>query len=318
MPTEDRWAVKTDKLTKTYGGDVRAVVDLDLRLREQTVYALLGPNGAGKTTTLSMLNTLVRPTSGTAVVAGFDIHEDPNAVRRSIGVTFQEMVLDRDLTGRQVLDLHARLYRMDPTEREARIESLVTLIELEESIDRLVKTYSGGMKRRLELARGLMTQPEILFLDEPTLGLDPQNRTKLWEYIQDLKAEARLTLLLTTHYMVEAAELADQVGIIDRGRLVVEGSPAQLVAEMGAHVIRVSGHGQGKQFMDRIRGLEYVDGVHESGEVLQVGVDNGDRRLPEIVSMAAASGYAIEDVSVAKPSLGDVFLKYTGRELRDT
>lgn len=206
---------------------------------------------------------------------------------------------------------------MDSALRERRIRTLVELIELQESIDRLVKTYSGGMKRRLELARGLMTRPKILFLDEPTLGLDPQNRTKLWEYIGGLKEESQLTLMLTTHYMEEAEALADRVGIIDRGRLVVEGTPAALIAEMGADVIRISGHGEQSEFIAKVRPLDYVDGVHVSGELLQIGVDNGNHRLPEVVAVASENGYVIEDIAVAKPSLGDVFLKYTGRQLRD-
>jgi ABC-2 type transport system ATP-binding protein len=311
------WAIETHQLTKQYAGDVLAVDGLDLRISEHTIYALLGPNGAGKTTAISILTTLIPPTSGIARVAGYDVQSQGRDVRASIGVTFQDVVLDRDLTGRQVLDLHGRLYHMDSTRRESRIRTLIDLVELQESIDRLVKTYSGGMKRRLELARGLMTQPKILFLDEPTLGLDPQNRAKLWEYIGQLKEKSRLTLMLTTHYMEEAQILADRVGIIDRGRLVVEGAPAELIAEMGADVVRLTGHGQQAKFLERVHVLDYVQGVHVSGDLLQIGVDNGNHRLPEVVSVALANGYVIEDIAVAKPSLGDVFLKYTGRQLRD-
>jgi ABC-2 type transport system ATP-binding protein len=311
------WAIEAQGLTKIYTGDVLAVEDLDLRVATNTIYALLGPNGAGKTTTISMLTTLIEPTSGTATVAGYDVTRQPNDVRRHIGVTFQDIVLDRDLTGRQVLDVHGRLYRMDKAERERRIDELVDLVELGDAVDRLVKTYSGGMKRRLELARGLLTQPQILFLDEPTLGLDPQNRAKLWEYIEHLKSDAGLTLLVTTHYMEEAETLADTVGIIDHGNLITEGTPQELIDEMGADVIRIAGHGDHDQFITRVQALPFVDRVNVTDNIIQIGVDNGNHRLPDVVTAASGNGYVIEDISVAKPSLGDVFLKYTGRQLRD-
>lgn len=317
MTDNDSWSIEARGLTKVYAGDVLAVEDLDLSVETNTIYALLGPNGAGKTTTISMLTTLIEPTSGTATVTGYDVTRQPNDVRRHIGVTFQDVVLDRDLTGRQVLDVHGRLYKMDKAERQRRIDELVDLVELGDAIDRLVKTYSGGMKRRLELARGLLTQPKILFLDEPTLGLDPQNRAKLWEYIQHLKSDAGLTLLLTTHYMEEAETLADTVGIIDHGNLITEGAPRELVDEMGADVIRIAGHGDHDEFITEVEALSFVDGVNVIDNIIQIGVDNGNRRLPEVVTAASGNGYVIEDISVAKPSLGDVFLKYTGRQLRD-
>lgn len=314
---KQRRAIEAQGLTKIYTGDVLAVDDLDLRVAGNTIYALLGPNGAGKTTTISMLTTLIEPTDGTATVAGYDVRRQATEVRKHIGVTFQDIVLDRDLTGRQVLDVHGRLYRMDKAERQRRIEELVALVELDDAIDRLVKTYSGGMKRRLELTRGLLTRPRILFLDEPTLGLDPQNRAKLWEYIEHLKADEGLTLLLTTHYMEEADTLADTVGIIDHGKLIAEGTPQALVNEMGADVISIAGHGDHDEFITKVKSLPFVDGVHIADNLIQIGVDNGNHRLPEVVTAASSNGYVIEDISVAKPSLGDVFLKYTGRQLRD-
>lgn len=209
---------------------------LNLKIASGLTYALLGPNGAGKTTTISMLTTLLEPTSGRATVSGFDVQRQADKVRQQIGVTFQEIVLDPDLTGRQVLDVHGRLYRQGKAERGDKIEELTSLVELKEALDRTVKTYSGGMKRRLELARGLMTELQILFLDEPTQSLDPQNRTAIWTYLHQLREQTGLTILLTTHYMEETEALADRVGIIDRGRLVIEGSPADLIEEMGAQV----------------------------------------------------------------------------------
>ena len=311
-------AVEARGLVKWYGDDVLAVDGIDLRIENGTAYALLGPNGAGKTTTISMLTTLVEPTEGSAEVAGYDIVRQAGQVRQRIGVTFQELALEDDLTGRQVLDYHGRLYRMRGKARRDKAAELLALVELEDSADRLCGTYSGEMRRRLELARGLLTEPEVLFLDEPTLGLDVQNRARVWEYIRGLQEDRGLTLLLTTHYMDEAEELADRVGIIDRGRLAVEGTPSELIEQMGADGVRIAGKGDAGAVIERIGGLPYVQSAAEAGGFLQIGVDSGNRRLADLVSVAADTGFVIEDVSVAKPGLGDVFLKHTGRQLRDT
>jgi ABC-2 type transport system ATP-binding protein len=264
-----------------------------------------------------MLTTLIEPTAGSAKVVGFDVVRQAGEVRSRIGVTFQETVLDDDFTGRQVLDYHGRLYGQDKAQRQAKITELLTLVELEEAADRRCGTYSGGMKRRLELARGLMTEPEMLFLDEPTLGLDPQNRVGIWDYIRNLKEQRGLTLLLTTHYMEEAERLADQVGIIDHGRIVTEGTPRELVDQMGADVIHIEGHGDKDTFVKQIEALPYVETVITGNGIIQTGVDSGNRRLAEVVTLANNTDFTIEDISVTKPSLGDVFLKYTGRQFRD-
>jgi ABC-2 type transport system ATP-binding protein len=317
----EQLAIETHGLVKTYNpgkeDEVQAVRGIDLRILRQTIYALLGPNGAGKTTTLSMLTTLIQPTAGAAIIAGHDVAREPDQIRRHIGVTFQEIVLDDDLTGRQVLDYHGRLYRMSKQERKARIDELLNLVELEEAADRVTQGYSGGMKRRLELIRGLMSMPEILFLDEPTQGLDPQNRANMWAYIRNLRDEQGLTLLLTTHYMEEAETLADTVGIIDHGKLVVEGTPQELIDEMGADVIRVAGSGDASPYLTKLQALPYVQGVNAGEALIQIGVDNGNQRLAEVIHLAGNNGFRIEDISIAKPTLGDVFLKHTGRQLRD-
>ena len=310
-------AIETKGLVKKFGDEILAVDGIDLSIQANTIYALLGPNGAGKTTTVSILTTLIEPTSGTANVLGFDVVHQANDVRNNIGVTFQEMVIDGDLTGRQVLDYHGRLYRLGADKRKKIIKELLALAELEEAADRRVKTYSGGMKRRLELVRGLMTNPRVLFLDEPTTGLDPQNRTSIWRYIRNLKENNQLTILLTTHYMEEAEELADIVGIIDHGRLVVEGAPRELTNKMGADTIQIIGNGNGESFTNQLKSISFVQGVVNTDELIQIGVDSGNKRLAEVVSLATRSNFTIEDISVAKPSLGDVFLKYTGRQLRD-
>jgi len=311
-------AIEAHGLVKRYG-EVTAVAGVDLTIAPHSIYALLGPNGAGKTTTISMLTTLVPPTAGSARVAGYDVTSQARQVRRQIGVTFQDIVLDLDLTGRQVLDIHGKLYRMRRQECKTRITRLVELVQLEEAIDRRVKTYSGGMKRRLELARGLLTDPQILFLDEPTQGLDPQNRIGIWNYIRELNRERGMTLLLTTHYMEEAEALAHAVGIIDHGKMVAEGKPASLVSALGADVIRVHGQGDQQHFLNTLGTLPFVEQVQidEQDNLVQVFVDNGNRRLVEVVQAASGNGFRVEDIAVAQPSLGDVFLRHTGRTFRD-
>lgn len=311
-------AIVARGLRKQYGALI-AVDGIDLTVAAGAIYALLGPNGAGKTTTLNMLTTLTRPTAGEARVCGYDVVRQADRVRRCIGVTFQDIVLDPDLTGREVLDIHGRLYGQPAEVRRRRIAELADLVQLGNALDRRVHTYSGGMKRRLELARGLMTDPQALFLDEPTQGLDPQNRVGIWNYLRTLNRERGLTLLLTTHYMEEAEALAGRVGIIDHGRLVAEGAPADLAAALGADVIRIRGSGDPAHFVERVTALPFVTRVETDpeGGMVMVFVDNGSRRLVEIVGFAGNNGLRIEDVTVARPSLGDVFLHYTGRALRD-
>jgi len=311
-------AIEARGLVKRYGDEVLAVDGVDLSIPANRIYGLLGPNGAGKTTTISILTTLLEPTAGEAKVLGLDVVKHAGDVRQRVGVTFQEMVLDDELTGHQVLDYHGRLYRMGKIERKAKKEELLALVELEEAAERKAKTYSGGMKRRLELARALMTTPEVLFLDEPTLGLDPQTRARIWDYLRALKEEGGMTLLLTTHYMDEAEELADTVGIINRGKLVAEGAPKALIEEMGADTIHVIGEGDRDAFVENLSALPFVQTVDVGRTVIQVGVDSGSKRLVEIIAQATDSAFTIQDITVAKPSLGDVFLKYTGRRLRDT
>ncbi|NJM08931.1 ATP-binding cassette domain-containing protein [Candidatus Gracilibacteria bacterium] len=312
------FAIEAQGLEKRYG-DVVAVAGIDLGIESGQIYAMLGPNGAGKTTTINMLTTLTRPSAGTARVAGFDILREADRVRTKIGVTFQDIVLDQDLSGRQVLDFHGRLYRMDTATRRARIVELVELVQLGDAIDRKVKTYSGGMKRRLELARGLMTEPAVLFLDEPTQGLDPQNRAGIWGYVRELNTRRGLTLLLTTHYMEEAEALADSVGIVDHGRLVIEGRPNELVAQLGSDLIRVTGQGDAAHFLGQLRALPFVSNVQVDAvaQTITIAVDQGNRRLVDVVTAASGNGYQVDDLAVTQPSLGDVFLHHTGRALRD-
>jgi ABC-2 type transport system ATP-binding protein len=310
-------AIEARGLVKRFGEDVLAVDGVDLSIQENTIYALLGPNGAGKTTTISMLTTLLEPTEGWAKVAGYNVLEQANEVRKSIGVTFQETILDDELTGKQALDYHGRLYMMSKEKRQAKITELLALVELEEAAKRPISTYSGGMKRRLELARGLMTEPEVLFLDEPTLGLDPQSRVRIGDYIVELKEQRGMSVLLTTHYMDEAEKISDRVAIIDHGKILTEGTPGELVEQMGADMITIAGIGDQEAFIRKVDTLACCETITAGEGILQVGVDSGSRRLVEVISIANEVGYQVEDISVAKPSLGDVFLKFTGRQFRD-
>ncbi|MFO7634433.1 MAG: ATP-binding cassette domain-containing protein [Caldilinea sp.] len=323
-------AIETNSLAKVYasktGDPVEALRGVTFAVKRGDIYALLGPNGAGKTTLISILTTLLPPSSGQALVAGFDVTTQTAEVRRRLGVTFQEIVLDVDLTGRQVLDFHGRLYGLDRRTRAERIATLAGLVELNDVLDRKVGAYSGGMKRRLELARGLLSAPQVLFLDEPTQGLDPQNRASIWRHIRRLRDEEGITLLLTTHYMEEAEALADRVGIIDHGQLLVEGAPAELIGQMGADVITLTGVGDVAVLEARLQALPYVSqSTHhiteetavEAAVRFQIGVDSGERRLAEIIGAALSSGFSVHQVTVNRPSLGDVFLAYTGEQLRD-
>ncbi|MFX1318221.1 MAG: ATP-binding cassette domain-containing protein [Promethearchaeota archaeon] len=229
--------IEVKELTKTFNGDVTAVDHISFTVEEGEIFGFLGPNGAGKTTTLNMLATILRPTSGTAIVNGFDIHDNPDAVRRSIGFVFQDPTLDTELTGRENLDFHGRLYGLTKKEREERIKEILEVVQLTDRADAYVKTYSGGMKRRLEIARGLLHYPKVLFLDEPTLGLDPQTRRAIWDYIVKLNQEQNVTIILTTHYTEEADHLCNRIQIIDFGKIVANDTPENLKATLQGDVI---------------------------------------------------------------------------------
>ena len=311
------FAIETQALRKVYEGDVLAVDGIDLVIPTNSIYALLGPNGAGKTTTISILTTLIKPSGGTASVAGYDVVKQAAEVRSRIGVTFQEIVLDPALTGRDALDFHGRLYNLSRSQREAKINELLDLVELQEAAGRRINTYSGGMKRRLELARGLMTDPEVLFLDEPTQGLDPQNRANIWDYIKNLQDQTNMTILLTTHYMEEAEALADNVGIIDHGILIAEGTPQELINQMGFELFQIEGSGNRDAFVESLQKLPFIQAVRIHNGSVQISAAEGSGRLVTIVNTSMDTGYHIDNVSIAQPTLGDVFLKYTGRQLRD-
>ncbi|MDD4902287.1 MAG: ATP-binding cassette domain-containing protein [Patescibacteria group bacterium] len=301
--------IETKDLTKKYKG-LTAVNSLDLAIAEGEIFGLLGPNGAGKTTTLMMLTTLVKPSSGTATVNGFDIVKEPGKVRKSIGMVFQDPSSDDTLTGYENLKLHGMLYNIPPVEREKRIKEVLQLVELTERKDELVKNYSGGMRRRLELGRGLMHYPKILFLDEPTLGLDPQTRDHLWRYIKDLAGKMNITVIITTHYMEEADLLCDRVAIIDAGKIVALDAPSKLKEVIGGDVVKIK---ISEPRLEEIKKLSYVSKTDFKDGVVSLTVLNASEHLAEILQTIGK----VDSVEVHTPTLSDVFLHYTGREIRE-
>ena len=378
--------IEVKALTKVFDNEIRAVDGISFTVDEGEILGFLGPNGAGKTTTLNMLATLLRPTSGTATVNVHDILAEPDAVRRSIGYVFQDPTLDLELTGRENLDFHGRLYSLKRDVRRQRIEEMLELVQLTDRADDLVKTYSGGMKRRLEIARGLLHHPQVLFLDEPTLGLDPQTRRSIWEHIQRLNQDKNITIILTTHYTEEADYLCDRILIIDFGKIVALDTPDNLKARLEGDIVsltfkdpakmvkirplleekdwirRISvvasdnSHATMSHMMQMMRGMSGRVGIGgmmpgmDSGNVrgggkmpkrvrqmlaqsmggeddqrgleggskrLNLLVDDGGHRIPEIVKLADASEVVLESVELHKPTLDDVFLSVTGRNIRD-
>ena len=308
-------AIDVENLTKKFDG-FTAVDSVSFSINSGEIFGLLGPNGAGKTTTISMLATLLRPTSGSARVHGFEITSHEDAVRKSIGVVFQDQSLDEELTAYENMDFHGRLYRIPRNERQQKIVELLTLVELEEKKDDIVKTFSGGMRRRLEIARGLLHEPKVLFLDEPTLGLDPQTRNHIWEYIENLNKEKGITIILTTHYMDEADRLCDRVAIIDKGKIIASETPEKLKEEVGGDVITIKSSERDKLYA-QLRTLAWVEHVEPHDGFVTINLRNAEKHVAELVQLSATNGIAIESISIRKPTLEDVFLHVTGRTIRE-
>jgi ABC-2 type transport system ATP-binding protein len=297
--------IRIRNLVKKYG-NLTAVDDLTLDINENEVFGLLGSNGAGKTTTIHMLATLLRPTSGTAIVNGYDIVGQPAKVRASIGIVFQAPSSDDILTGYENLHLHSMLYSVPRHTRRQRIDEVLELVGLTERKHDQVKTYSGGMRRRLEIARGLLHKPRVMFLDEPTLGLDPASREHMWKYIKRLVDEEKVTIILTTHYMEEADMLCDRIGIIDKGKIVALDTPAGLKASLGGDIIRI----KTKDGIDKVRQLDFVSKAEQSDGFLVLSVKDAKKALPVLLQHVDA-----ESAEFASPTLNDVFIQITGRNI---
>ncbi|HEX9710860.1 MAG TPA: ATP-binding cassette domain-containing protein [Candidatus Thermoplasmatota archaeon] len=308
----DKVAIQLRGLTKRFDKLV-AVDHIDLEVKRGEIFGLLGPNGAGKTTTISMLVTIRPITEGSATVNGFDVQREPAKVRASCGIVFQEPSIDTILTARENLELHARLYSVPKAIRAARIREMLELVDLRDRQDSIVKTFSGGMKRRLEIARGLLHRPAVIFLDEPTLGLDPQTRQHIWEYIERLRREMGTTFVLTTHYMDEADRLCDRVGIIDHGRIQALGTPQELKDRLGGDTVVLA---MADPPLDAFRALPFVKSVEVRDGAAWLAVEHAASHLQRI--LAAAGDREVTAVELRRPTLEDVFIRLTGRAIRDT
>jgi ABC-2 type transport system ATP-binding protein len=308
-------AIEIRDLSKHFD-KLKAVDRISFSIKKGEMFGLLGPNGAGKTTTIKMLSTILRPTGGNADVWGHDIHEEPDEVRRAIGIVFQDPAIDDYLTGEENLDFHARMYGMDKDVRKKRTMDVLKLVNLSDKAGILVKEYSGGMKRRLEIARGLMHYPKVLFLDEPTLGLDAQTRRAIWEYIKKLNREEKITIILTTHYMEEADYLCDRVAIIDRGKVLAIDTPDNLKETIGGDIISLKSSDTKK--LEKIYMKEpFVKNIKMHDGHINLYVERPEKRIPRIIEMANRVKVEINSANIHRPTLEDVFLHYTGRRIRE-
>jgi len=316
--------IQATSLTKVFRGDVKAVDAIDFEVREGEIFGFLGPNGAGKTTTIKILNTLIKPTAGAAIVTGFDVVKNPAEVRRNIGYVAQDVGVDEHATGRENLTLYGHFYRLDSNQIKQRVKEIFELVDLTGYEDKLVSTYSGGMRKRLDIAMGLIHEPKLIFLDEPTVGLDPQTRAHIWDYIRNLAKSMHVTVFLTTHYMEEADQLADRIAIIDMGKIVASGTPDELKRSIGGDVVVLSPcvikTEECEEFLRRTKavlsGKPFILGMQDADTNLSVYVQNGEAAAPNIMRLLANDGIDIQTLSVSRPSLDDVFLKYTGRSIR--
>jgi ABC-2 type transport system ATP-binding protein len=309
--------IEVENLTKRFG-DFTAVDGLNFSVAHGEVFGLLGPNGAGKSTLIRMLTTLVPPTSGTARINGFDVVRQPNDVRQSIGVIPQAMTSDLDLSAIENMSIFAKLYGIPREKRVRTIKQLLQEVDLEKWADKPVKMFSGGMRRRLEIARGLVHEPKLFFLDEPTTGLDPVSRVAVWEMLSRLKRERDLTILVTTHYMDEADKLCDRIAIVDHGKLVALDSPLKLKASIpGKNILEASFVNPPADWMDTVKTLSDVAEVKADGDIFRISSNNGPRTTVELLEAARSANVTVTSLSVQSTTLDDVFVHYTGHQLRD-
>ncbi len=307
-------AISARQLRRSFGTN-EAVAGIDLSVSTGEIYGFLGPNGAGKSTTMKMLCTLLKPTGGEATVAGFDISRDPDEVRLRIGVALQEASIDGKQTGRELLNLQGRLYGLSKANIASRMDDVIGLVNIGSAIDDRVESYSGGMERRLDLAMSLIHKPQILFLDEPTTGLDPVSRNDVWEEVRNLNRQEGVTIFLTTQYLEEADELADRVGIIANGKLVAEGTPAALKRTVGTDVIVVRVDSGAEAAADAVRSLDGIDSVEVHGDELLLSVADGAAVLSSVAVALNGSGVSVTSLTLRTPTLDDVFLDVTGSKL---
>jgi len=306
--------IEVNELVKIYKGGIRAVDSINLNIKKGEIYGFLGPNGAGKTTTVKMLTTMIKPTAGQALINGLDVVKDQAKVRKMIGLVPQDLSVDEDLKGIENLELQASFYSMSKSEARERANELLKLVDLYDAKDRYVSTYSGGMRKRLDLISGLIHNPEILFLDEPTLGLDVQTRTKMWDYISRLRKEYGITIFITTHYLEEADSLCDRIGIIDHGKIVVEGTPSELKATVGFDVVEINVD-DSERFKNVLKDVNDIEIL--SDRTIRFKVSESETYLPRLFKKIYENNLKIQRIKIEKPSLDSVFLKYTGKEMRE-
>ena len=307
--------IEVENLEHSFG-DFKAVRDISFSVEEGEIFSFLGPNGAGKSTTINVLTTQLACQKGSARVCGFDVRRQPHDVKKSIGIVFQDEVLDRDLTVRETLEFHGRIYSMPREQRMEREKELIELVELEEKVNERTKNLSGGMKRRLEIARGLMTRPRVLFLDEPTIGLDPQTRLRIWDYIKGVNEEGT-TIFLTTHYMDEADMLSDSIQIIDHGRIIASGTAESLKNTLGKDMIYLETKNDDKA-MEVAQSITNVSQAKRTSKGVELILsEDGSKTMPSVLRSIEEQDIEIMSVKMKKPSLDDVFVHYTGREMRD-
>ena len=312
---ESASAISVKLLVKKFGS-FTAVDHISFDVKEGEVFGLLGPNGAGKTTTISILSTIASLTSGSASIFGKDVTRQKDAVRSSIGIVFQEPSLDDELTGRDNLDLHCRFYGITGQAKREAISRALKLVELEDKADKQVRSYSGGMKRRLEIARGFLHKPRLLFLDEPTVGLDPQTRRKIWEYIKQLNKTEGLTIIITTHYLEEADELCDRIAIVDHGKIKALDTPERLKDSLGGDIIRIGTSTPGN-LITLIKKAKLDGKIKEyGGNTVEIATKNGSALLPKVIALAAKNKIAIDYGTIKRPTLEDVFISLTGQDIR--
>ncbi len=308
---EQKLAISINKLAKHFGA-LKAVDGITLSVQEGEIFALLGPNGAGKTTTISMLTGLLAPTSGSANVAGFDVQKEPLKVRQAIGVVFQQPSVDDLLSGRENLEMHSLLYNVPAKGRKERIDEMIALVGLEDRQHAKVKEYSGGMRKRLEIARGILHRPKVLFLDEPTTGLDPQTRQHIWEYIRKMSRLEGTTIVFTTHYLEEAEQFAERVAIIDKGKIIATGKPHELVNELGGDTVILKAK-KSKEIAAKIRKMPFAASVNEKAGIVSAVIASSHKNLPKM--LRALPG--IESIEIRPATLNEVFIKYTGKGIRE-
>lgn len=314
MERKDSVVIK--KLSKKYS-NISALNNLSLNVKENEIFGLLGPNGAGKTTLINILSTLLKSSEGKAFVNGFNVKNNSSKVRESIGTVFQETILDLELTATENLEFHGRLYKMPKNTIKKKVAEMLDLVGLSECKDRKVSTFSGGMKRRLEIARGLLHNPKVLFLDEPTLGLDPQTRRHIWDYISNLKKKEKITILLTTHYMEEADYLCDRVAIIDNGKIITLGKPEKLKSTLEGDMVNIKLKRVDNKIIDGLKKIKSVKEIKTSMNTISLITKRPESKIIKFIDIIKSLNGEINEISVHKPTLEDVFLHYTGKQIKN-